>query len=162
MMTMRDQTREIIPMSAKHLLASAIALALTVGSAAPTAAQTGEYREQLDSQIRAALALYTDNGFTIYGGPFYGGLAEDETMSLTVTLIGGKKYVIGGVCDTDCSDLDLEVSNSNGASIGEDSADDDVPMVEVSPRATGPVTVTVKMFKCEAAPCFFAVEVYGQ
>lgn len=141
----------------------ALALAgFALAAITPAGAQSGEYQQQLTDQLSAARTAYANEGYTVYGGPFYGGLAEDESMSFVVTLIGGKTYYIGGVCDSDCSDLDLEVSDARGATIGEDAADDDVPIVEVAPRVTGPVTVSVNMFKCSTAPCFVAVEVYAK
>lgn len=145
----------------KAVCVSAVAATMLVAAAAPAVAQTGEFRQQLIDQLEFARELAKDAGLDVVAGPFFGGLAEGATETYTISVVEGKNYLIGGVCDTDCSDLDIRIYNTGGDLIGEDTLDDDVPVVELVPTNSGRVKVEVTMHACSSEPCFFAAEVYG-
>jgi hypothetical protein len=138
-----------------------VAAALLASVAAPALAQTDEYRQQLESQLSAAREIAESENLGVVAGPFFGSLAEDATDTFTLSVEKGRTYQIVGVCDNDCSDLDIRLKNNRGEVIGEDELDDDAPVVELVPTISGRVTIEVEMFACSSAPCYFAVEVYG-
>lgn len=138
------------------------AAALLFGSVAPALAQTGEYRQQLDNQLDALRSHAGQDGREVVSGPFFGALEEDAKENYTLSVRRGGSYMIIGVCDNDCSDLDIRVYNTAGDLIGEDKLEDDAPIVELVPTASGRVRVEVEMYKCSEEPCYFAVEVYGK
>lgn len=69
---------------------------------------------------------------------------------------------IVGVCDVDCSDIDIVVRDPQGNEAGSDRETDDVPIVGVRPALSGTYSVTIIMAGCSAAPCRFGVGVYGK
>jgi hypothetical protein len=137
------------------------AAALVALSAASPAAFANEYRDQLVAQLQQARALAKQAGMRTVAGPFFDQLDEGASETYTLPVQRGKTYLIGGVCDTDCSDLDIKILNDAGETIGEDTLEDDAPVVELVPSASGTVTIEVTMFACSAEPCHLAVEVFG-
>ena len=75
---------------------------------------------------------------------------------------GGVNYVILGVCDNDCSDLDLRLFDPNGREVASDLLTDDNPVVNVTPRRTGTYTVRAIMTTCSSQPCRYGIGVYGR
>lgn len=90
---------------------------------------------------------------------WYGELRDDATTVLTVTLDEDIDYLILGVCDEDCDDLDLRLY-SGTTLIDEDVATDDYPVVEHSPSITRELRLEVIMAGCEVSPCRYGVAVY--
>lgn len=140
-----------------RLAAAGVLLAVT---AAPAFAQDAEYRAQLQSQLNAARQLFQGENMEVAAGPFFGSLDEGAKETYTLRVQRGETYNIVGVCDNDCSDLDIRLYNAGGTLLAEDQLEDDVPIVELVPTANGTVRIEVEMYKCSAEPCFFAVEAY--
>jgi hypothetical protein len=92
---------------------------------------------------------------------FYGELRDDAERTLTVTLDSGTDYLVLGVCDEDCTDLDLRLYQGS-TQIDEDVALDDYPVVRVTPSATREYRVEVIMATCSVNPCRFGVAVYDE
>ena len=88
-------------------------------------------------------------------------IGEGHSVSIPYTLIKGETYKMVGVCDNDCSDIDFELRDENGNLIDEDTAKDDIPIVEVTPIRTGKFTLRVSMQSCSnSAGCVYGVDVY--
>lgn len=88
-----------------------------------------------------------------------GSLNDDNTEWVVVNLLKGNTYYLLGVCDNDCSDLDLKLYHSNTL-ISEDIASDDYPLVSVSPTADTQYRVQVVMAGCSLSPCRYGLAVY--
>ena len=127
-------------------------------SAAPAAAQPGVVRTQLDS----AVSLMGNEGFRPQDDFVTGTLAAGEDEEFELELEGGKTYIIVGVCDNDCSDLDLRLFDPNGREVASDLLTDDNPVVNVTPRRTGTYTVRAIMTSCSSEPCRYGIGVYGR
>lgn len=139
-------------------LAAAAALACL---AAPAAAQVPrEYAAQLAQQLARAEAAFRQIGFARAAGPFAGALAPGAVRALPVTLRAGQNYRILGVCDADCTDLDLRLLDGARNVTAIDAAPDDTPLLDATPRATGSFTIEVNMQQCDAALCYYAINVY--
>lgn len=89
-------------------------------------------------------------------------LNEDESDRYTVTLQKGTTYKIIAVCDNDCQDIDLCLFDENGNEIDCDTTEDDVPIVEATPKWTGEFTIKVTMYHCGVEPCYFGIGVYKE
>lgn len=120
------------------------------------------YARQLAQQLAAAEQHYTQQGYVRMAGPFAGALAERGVRIVPVTLRADQDYRIIGVCDADCGDLDLRILDDQGDVIAADVQRDDFPILRVRPRLTGRFQVEATMFECAAAPCYFAMNVYGR
>ena len=59
-------------------------------------------------------------------------LQAGATEGIPLLVVGGTSYQIVGVCDTDCSDLDLVLYDRDGEPVAEDILPDDVPIIEVT------------------------------
>lgn len=132
----------------KSLAAAASCLALLAG---PAAARDPQGAALVASQLDAAV---DEIGLTA-GGRATGRLVEDG--SHVVQMQAGSDAYFIGVCDENCSDLDMVVRDSSGRQIGEDFELDDVPMVQVS--AAGVYSVEVRMATCTGA-CHWGVGVF--
>lgn len=77
----------------------------------------------------------------------------------SVTLRRDAEYIFEGVCDRDCSDLDLQLFDENGNLIDEDLRANDEPVVSVVPSWTGTFYVKVIMATCYVSPCGYTVVV---
>ncbi|GGR33609.1 hypothetical protein [Deinococcus ruber] len=86
---------------------------------------------------------------------------EDHYITVTYTLVAGRTYKIVGACDNDCDNLDLELRDDNGNLIDRDDADDDIPIVDVTPKRTGDFKLKVIMSGCASQNgCEYGVDVY--
>lgn len=130
-------------------------LALFTLGAAPMAAHA---QSVIDQMTTAAMEMMTQAGLT-KRSQHDGSLAQGKAADLSVNIPAGSQVLIAGVCDEDCSDLDMRVSQ-NGTMLGEDILEDDAPMVTLSNWTGGTVTVRVEMPACSVAPCAFRVLVY--
>lgn len=132
-------------------------LALLALGTMPVAARAQSVIEQLTT---SATEMMTKSGMT-RRSTHNGSLRQGETTDITIKLAAGQQIVIAGVCDEDCSDMDLRVIQ-NSTTLGEDILDDDAPMVALQNFAGGTVTVRVEMPACSVAPCAFRVMVFGK
>jgi len=89
-----------------------------------------------------------------------GFLKSGATVGLELTLDPGVEYLIAGVCDQDCSDLDLALAHSQGAILFTDEMDDDAPVLQFVSTTAGLHTVWVTMYACSVEPCSFAYRVF--
>jgi hypothetical protein len=142
-------------------LVAGLAAAMLAGGAMAADVPT-EYRAQLRGQLAAAEEIYRSEGYRQVMGPEMDGLGQGAEESYSLTLRSGWTYQILGVCDNDCSDLDLKIIDENGNTIAEDELADDAPIVEVTPKWTGKFTLEVNMYRCREAPCYYAVSVFGK
>lgn len=126
--------------------------------AAPAAAQPDIIRTQLDS----ASVLMGNQGFRLQDDIVTGGLDQGEDEEFELELEGGMSYIIVGVCDGDCSDMDFTLTTARGEAVAEDHQTDDVPMVMVEVERGQTYTLKVEMAACSVAPCAFGVGVYGK
>jgi len=81
---------------------------------------------------------------------------------MTLNLHAGTTYALIGVCDQDCTDIDLRLYDSDGDEVDSDLKTDDKPIVQIAPRVTGEYRVKVTMASCSTSPCFYGVGVYGK
>lgn len=125
--------------------------------AAPAAAQPAIIRTQLDS----ASVLMGNNGFSLQDDIVSGDLRTGQDEEFELELEGGKTYIIMGVCDGDCTDLDMALTTAAGADVDSDYQDDDVPMVMVEVARGATYNLKVGMAACSVEPCAFGVAVYA-
>lgn len=144
----------------KKILATSVALA---GMAvAPTAfAQSAEYIRQLSAQLSSARSSFVPNNYRLVTGPDNDILSQGDSDDYNVTLQGGRSYKLIGVCDNDCSDLDITLYDSDGDVVDRDLLDDDKPVVSVSGKSGGRYRMNVSMAGCSTGSCYYSVAVYG-
>jgi hypothetical protein len=90
------------------------------------------------------------------------GLDEREEYKFTWRYSSrGRQIVLAGVCDLDCSDLDLTVRDPRGRVVARDASVSDRPTVDFTVDRPGLYEVTVRMYSCDREPCFFVVQSFA-
>lgn len=119
-----------------------------------------QYEQQVAYQLGEASTVFTSAGFrpVLRDG---GHLNHQTYEDYVVTLETGRSYVLMGVCDEDCMDLDLELYDGYGDLISRDTTEDDTPIVEVSVAQGGAFTLRVGMYECTDNPCYYGFGVFG-
>ncbi len=93
-----------------------------------------------------------------------GSLDEGGSEVLTFAANGPGSFTVLGVCDNDCTDIDLTLYDMDGNEIDTDVEIDDFPIVETPRLASGlrqRFRVEISMFECGASPCRYAVGVFA-
>jgi hypothetical protein len=137
----------------------ALAAACTVaGVTSPAAAQDPVVRELLDVTV----VMMRTQGFVQQGAFRFGRLNEGERGALRIDLMGGNNYIVIGVCDSDCDNLDLVLSNAAGTEVDSDYDLDDVPTLAAEVARNGTYQLTVSMASCSIEPCGYGIAVFAQ
>jgi S1-C subfamily serine protease len=84
---------------------------------------------------------------------------QNRQVDTTFQLEAGVTYRIVGACDSDCTNMDMEVFDATGAKAGENLAFDDHPYVELTPTAAGVYRVHPWVVECNHSPCYGGVRV---
>lgn len=145
----------------KLLLLSAFALLAGVIAPNPVAAQDDEYIDQVIAQLEAATETLREAGYEAL--VWEGSALEPSTAEeFTVTLAAGSTYVIVGVCDSDCSDLDISLLDGDGDLVVQDTETDDAPVIEFTVTRGGEFTLNVNMFECSAGICYYGLALLAE
>lgn len=131
-----------------------LAMAMAVGLAAPALADT-------DDQMRMIEGVFRDRGYESNGFERHGTLSAGESTRHEVYVSSGRHYFAAGVCDNDCSDVDLAVYDQYGNSVGSDTEADDFPLVPFRASYTGTYTVEIRMYQCSTSYCYYRVATFG-
>jgi hypothetical protein len=86
-----------------------------------------------------------------------GMLNGDEAESFVVTLRAGVSYVILGVCDEDCSRLQLALMTLANSEIALERHSEGFPVLRFTPTATTQYRIRVVMEGCRMNPCWYGV-----
>lgn len=137
-------------------------MALAAGAAllcaSPAQAQD-QWMQQVSAQLEAVVEALDAEGLAPAGDPHGGALNEGESEEVELELTAGS-YLIVGVCDADCSDLDLLLT-SDGEEVDSDYEADDTPVLAVDVEEGGTLMLTVEMPACSSGPCRFGVGVFS-
>lgn len=144
----------------KAALVSALLAAAALAAGSPATAQN-TYQQQIRAQLARRAANALQHGYTADREPVYGALNDDDSDQKAVTLRAGAHYVIIGVCDEDCSDVDLRLYGPDGTKIIEDIETDDYPTLQFTAPVTGTYRLSVEMATCRQNPCYWGVQVYA-
>jgi hypothetical protein len=131
----------------------ALLLAVLLSVSASLHAQS--YATQVWDQLQGAYAGISDSSSFELNNYIIGKLANGATDRWMFSLAQGKEYLIIGVCDHDCADVDLAVLGGNGSVIVKDEEVDNTPVTQFRVTTGGQFTVEVTMADCRAEPCLF-------
>jgi hypothetical protein len=140
---------------------AAVAVGVT-GVLVAAAPPQDRWEQQVRTLLQRASNTTAEGGYVATHDPYMGSLREGQNNSWTVRLNAGTEYRIVGVCDNDCSDIDLKLFNPAGTMVSEDIETDDVPVLSITPPASREYTVRAIMATCKANPCRYGVGVYGR
>lgn len=120
------------------------------------------FERQVRSQLSTAAEKLGKNGFALTHHIHTGELKQNEDENVTVELDRGRGYLIVGVCDNDCKDVDLRLFDGAGREIDKDVERDDYPAVAVDVNRTAKYTVRASMASCNASPCRYGFGVFSR
>lgn len=130
---------------------------------APPQSAAPDYRGIVLAQLDGATRAVQQHGFApdqtaVSREQVIGMLAGDSSAMFEVNLTEGANYLITGVCDEDCGDLDLGLY-LDGSLVVQDIEDDDVPVLEFTAARNGSYMLDVRMVECETNLCYFGFRV---
>jgi hypothetical protein len=134
---------------------------IALAAAAPALLSTPAQAQPqiITTQLDSAVVLMAAQGFTPVDEAVSGTLAEGADEEFELDLESGTNYFVVGVCDGDCSDLDLVLTNSSGEEVESDRELDDVPMLAIEGQS-GSFVLSVQMATCSVEPCHYGVRVF--
>ncbi|HEU4561374.1 MAG TPA: hypothetical protein VFS20_26205 [Longimicrobium sp.] len=132
------------------------ALAALLLAAAPQ-----QDRWNRDARDRVQLAASQDGreGVRLERLAVSGVMGEEGLRTVPVWLEAGRTYLFVGVCDDDCTDLDVRVFDTLGRAVASDEDPRPTPMVDFTPRRSGEHAVRASMVGCSQPACRYAVAV---
>ncbi len=138
-----------------------LVLVLGVGLAAPTVMRAQSYTDQMQGYMntQAQNSAFRE-GFASVSTMQTGSTNQGSNTSHYVQLNGGSNYMIIGVCDRDCTDVDLRLYDPSGNNIATDVATDDHPTLRFLAPVTGNYRLQVEMAQCAHNPCFYGYQVF--
>jgi len=83
-----------------------------------------------------------------------------QAHNFTVPMTQGVSYLVFGVCDGDCTVVDLALVDGAGTVIKTDTDSRDFPVLDFTPTTTGDYKVRITMAECKLAPCYAGARVY--
>lgn len=119
--------------------------------------QLAPWEQQVALQLLTVTRAAEAAGWTASEERAFGYVDEGHVATIELTLAQGT-YSALGVCDGDCSDLNLRVLDENGGLLDNDELPDDVPMIEFWGSRDNSYTVEVEMAGCSESPCFYGVQ----
>jgi hypothetical protein len=125
------------------------------------ASAQNEYEDQVRSYLEAGMEAHSAHGYSRVGSvsDLLAPLMRERPKIWTVRLRQGVNYRIYGACDNDCSDLDMEIYDTEGELADRDVATDDTPYVQITPSRSGLHYVRLWVFTCETEPCYAGARV---
>jgi hypothetical protein len=91
-----------------------------------------------------------------------GSLHQERELRYPLLVDEGVEYQLVGVCDDQCTDLNLVLYGPMGDVIASDMFDDAMPVLRVTSEISGVLLVGVAMDGCPVGPCEFRVAVFGK
>lgn len=123
----------------------------------------GDYAAGVTRTLNGAGAAAIGAGYALIEG----GDTAIEPLTLagngqrrSYTLQAGRAYRFIGACDSDCTDIDIEVTDARGNQIGSNLAVDNPTVLDVTPRAPGEYNVRIWLAGCSVEPCFAGMRGY--
>ncbi|MFT5680116.1 MAG: hypothetical protein ACI8RZ_001021 [Myxococcota bacterium] len=86
-------------------------------------------------------------------------LSPAGVATVPLNLPSGYEYAVMGVCDNDCSDLDLTVLKG-GLDLSVDTSTDDWPVVKIMPTGSSDYAIKVTMYQCATSTCGYQLTVW--
>lgn len=112
---------------------------------------------QVERAADSAAAGLAAEGYRREGELLAGSLLLEESTDIPVTLDHPGQYALVGVCDRDCSALDLVIITATRYELDADRSGTPRPIVRAPAREPGRYVVRVTMAGCRVAPCRYGV-----
>ena len=101
---------------------------------------------------------FGSRGYSLANFEHDGQLGASGSERVPIHLSSGTNQVVG-LCDNNCSDMDLELIDASGKIVASDLEQDDFPIVN---GEGGDYSLLVKMVKCNTATCNYQLRVWNK
>jgi hypothetical protein len=136
-------------------------LVVALGCAAATEALAqNTFQQQARNYLTRAASGVVQQGYSADRDPVTGSLNGGASESRMINLTGGTRYAVVGVCDNDCTDVDLRIWDPSGTKLAEDLQLNKTPILEFTATTTGQYRVSVEMATCSTNPCYWGFQVF--
>lgn len=143
----------------KRVVVSAL---LGVTLVASTAHAQDQWERAVRQRLETVGSVSQRNGYRMATDIYQGRLDDDATTNLSVELQRGQEYQIWGVCDQDCTDIDLILYDSDGDQVASDVLTDNQPLLSVIPTRDQRYRIKVSMANCSDNPCRYGVGIWNR
>ena len=131
------------------------------GAADPARSEVEPWVQVLYDEMAAVDKTAKAHGLVAAYDPVIELITQDSTHTVEYSFSErGARVTIAGVCDIDCTDLDLAVFDGDGRQVVDDIEPDDRPVAQFVVLEPGTFQVRVHMVACKREPCGFAVQAY--
>jgi hypothetical protein len=141
------------------VFASALASACLL-LAGPAYAQQ-QYIRQIERQLDAVEDFVARYGLRPSHNRKIDIIRRNQSDSYNLELDRGVRYMLVGVCDNDCNDVDIYVYDDRNRNVAEFEKFGDLAAVVVNPPRTAQYRIVVSVPGCRTADCLIGVGVYG-
>lgn len=134
-------------------------LGLWAGVSVPLA--RAQSTDQVWNQLRGQSTTALSEGFKHFN--YIIGYLDNDSEPIDnwpVYLSAGSSYRIVGVCDNDCTDVDLSLENAQRVVVASDVLNDDLPIISFAPKASATYWIRPTMAVCSANPCGYGIAVF--
>jgi len=154
--------RDVVYVTSKELVADFLRDQIMLGNLR-TGTQTGvgllmsgqNLAQRLMVQMRQT---FESRGYSLADFEHDGQLGASGSERVPIHLSSGTNEVVG-LCDNNCSDMDLELIDASGKIVASDLEKDDFPIVD---GQGGDYSLLVKMVKCNTATCSYELRVWNK
>jgi hypothetical protein len=108
----------------RRILVAALALSASALTVRPAHAQN-TWERQVTRLLGRVATVASSNGMSLTHEPSIGSLSNGASERHTINLEAGTAYMLVGICDNDCTDLDFRLFDSSGNEVASDVATDD-------------------------------------
>ena len=142
-----------------RLWTPAFLIGLSLGFSVPSS--TAQSTDQIWNQLNNESVRASNDGFARFNY-IIGYLDHDSepVNNWPVYLSVGSSYRIVGVCDNDCTDVDLSLEGADRAVLASDLLNDDIPIVNFAPKTSATYWIRPTMVICNVNPCGYGIAVF--
>jgi hypothetical protein len=101
-----------------------------------------------------------EQGYRAEGELIQGAAGHRTSDPRSVDFEAGVEYAVLAVCDADCFDIDLRITDRSDATVAEDTQPDDTPLLEFTAHVTGRYDLDLIMFTCQTGSCAWAGQIF--
>jgi hypothetical protein len=142
----------------------AIALIAVLAPAAVLAVTSQDLRSWRSAAKSRIQSFWSEQkpeyGFGYAGEMVVGALEEEGAEQFRFEFLRYREYLIKGICDSDCGDMDLYLYDRGDGLVDSDTLPDADPLISLGPGHDGMYTIRATMPGCSVEPCYYAVQVF--
>jgi hypothetical protein len=126
----------------------------------PASAQ--DAREEVRAKLYIAGNMFINRGYVLTHEIVWGRLSEGEAETIGIELDGRMEYVIFGVCDNDCYNVNIDFYDMQGNRLAYNYEYSEVPYIVVPRGYYDRYLIQITMARCITYTCNYGVAVFGR